>query len=284
MNKLIRFLLLCPLLVNIDSSAAQDVMVLRGTEEEIRCNIVDITDSLIYYRSASIYEDSVMVIDRFLVEAYSFGKKSEYIKSQDEDDKRAGILRKYKAGETRPGFMIHSDGDTVYGNVLVRDIAFNQVELKWYDSSGEVKVFRPGEITGYGYDLMYFEDTKLDYKHEITMGIHPEGSLFLELLDAGPARLYQFVTLIYPKAVMMQSDVPPVYYGDLDIGYYIIPPAGKPRFVRGRSVRGNLIRLFEDHEALVEDLINNKPSIEDVPSVVSKYNYWYENLRTAESN
>ena len=166
----------------------------------------------------------------------------------------------------------------------MRDIAFNQVELKWSDSSGEVKVYRPGEINGYGYDLMYFEDTKLEFKNEITMGIHPEGSLFLELIDAGPARLYQFVTLTSPKAVMMQFDIPPVYYGDLDIGYYIIPPEGKPRFVRGRSVRGNLIRLFEDHEELVEDLINNKPSIEDVPSVVGKYNYWYENLRTAEKN
>jgi hypothetical protein len=284
MNKLIRLLLLLFMLANVNIAVAQDVMVLRGSEEEIQCTIVDISDSLIYYRSSSIYDDSVMVIDRFMVEAYSFGKKSEYVRSQDEGDKRAGILRKYKAGETRPGFVILTAGDTVYGNVFVRDIAFNQVELKWSDNSGEVKVYRPGDITGYGYDLMYFEDTELEYSNEITMGIHPKGSLFLELIDSGPARLYQFVTLTYPKAVMMQFDAPPVYYGDLDIGYYIIPPKGKPRFVKGRSVRGNLIRLFEDHEELVEDLINNKPSIEDVPSVVSKYNYWYENLRTAENN
>jgi hypothetical protein len=258
-------------------------MVLRGSEKEIQCTIVDITDSLIYYRSANIYDDSVMVIDRFLVEAYSFGKKSDYLKSQHEGDKREGFLKNYKAGETRPGYVIRSSGDTAYGYVFVRDIAFNQVELKWSDSDGEVTVFHPGDITGYGYDLMYFEDVKLDYKNEITMRIKPENSLFLELIDPGPARLYQFVTLIYPKAVMMQFEAPPVYYGDLDIGYYIVPPSGKPRFVRGRSVRNNLIRLFEDHEALVEDLINDKPSIEDVPSVVSKYNYWYENLRTSES-
>ncbi len=262
---------------------AQDVMVLRDSQKEIECTIVDITDSLIYYKSSSIYDDSVMVIDRFLVEAYSFGRKSDYVKSHSEDDKRAGFLNRYKAGETRPGFVVLDDGDTIYGSVFVRDIAFNQVEVKWNDKNGDIMVYKPGEIAGYSYDLMYFEDTELDYKHEITLGIKSEGSLFLELLDPGPARLYQFVTLTYPKAVMMQFDAPPVYYGDLDIGYYIIPPEGKPRIVKGRSVRNNLIRLFEDHEALVEDLINDKPSIEDVPSVVSKYNYWYENLRNKES-
>jgi hypothetical protein len=139
--------------------------------------------------------------------------------------------------------------------------------------------FYPAEILGYGYDLLNYKTIKLDYKEVISAGIKSTGVLLLERLDNGPAKLFKLVRIIYPKSVVQQFENPPVYYGILELGYYIIPPKGKSRVLLKKSPRNNLIRLFEDNQALVDDMINNKPSNDDVPDIVRKYNYWFENLK-----
>jgi hypothetical protein len=257
---------------------SQDILVLRNSGDKIKCEIVEVNDTTIQYKEWHASVDSVLVINRFDVESFTVEKKSAVNKNKKKENSRDGILGKYRAGEMRPGYIITLNGDTVNGTIKIHDIAFNQLIVNWVDEAGKANKYRPDEIIGYGYDFLNYVAVKIDYQKEITAGINSSGVLFLEEIDNGAAKLYQFVKLTYPKAVMMEYKEPPVYYGSLSIDYYVVPPKGKPRIVHGNNVRNNLIRLFEDYEDLVEEMINDRPFSEDVPSIVGKYNYWYESV------
>ena len=261
---------------------AQDIIVLRESEEIIKCKIIEINDTIVSYSLLPVSENEIVTVARFTVESYSIGKRSALKKQDQNESNDDGILYKYKAGEIRKGFIVFVNGDTLFGRIKIRDIAFNQIQVMWLVENDSIVIYTPKELKSYGYDLINYQVVDIDYKKEITAGIKCSGKLFLEHLDQGAARLYQFVRIIYPKSVLMEYSQPPVYYGSVEIEYYIIPPVKEPRVVQKKSVRGSLIRLFEDHDALVEEMINNRPRMEDVPSVVSKYNYWYENVRTSK--
>ena len=259
----------------------QDVIVLRESGEEIRCRIVEITDSEISYRKWRSEDDTVYRLDRFDVLSYTVNKNQNLKKRRsDEPAPNENLLAKYRSGELRPGYIISKTGDTIEGTVEVRNLAYNQLLLNWKSENGDSAIYKPDDLIGYGYDRIHYRSQHIEFKGDITTGSKSEGQLFLELLDDGPAKLFKLIQLTFPKSVVRQFDDPAVYYGTLEVHYYIIPPKGKSRVIKSQSPRNNLIRCFEDHKLLVEDMIENKPLKSEVPQIVAKYNYWYENLET----
>ncbi len=256
----------------------QDVIVVRDGERVIDCSVVELNDSVIVYKVKGAAYDTLYTIARTEVQSYTLSKKAKVVDITS-GNSREGILGKYHIGEVRPGYIVMLSGDTLFGLVKIKDIAFNQLQIDWIDEKGDSRIYSPNEAVAYGYDLIHYRSMDPGYKKEITCEKRSEGAMFLEIIEEGPAKIFQLVTLTYPKSVVNAYGDPPIWYGTLKIGYYIVPPVGEARVVIGSSPRNNLIKLFEDDTDLVQGLIDDKPQLKDVPAIVSKYNYWYTNIK-----
>ena len=71
---------------------SQDILVIRETGKEVKCEVVDVNDSLITYKEWHSDNDSIYEISRFEVESYSVGKRSAIKKVEDESNSHSGIL------------------------------------------------------------------------------------------------------------------------------------------------------------------------------------------------
>jgi hypothetical protein len=111
-------------------------------------------------------------------------------------------------GYWRPGYVIHHNGDTVYGYIKYIDIiASTQECLFRNDMNSPVIMYKPSQISGYLFiaDGPYFVSSPIKlYKTKSNKNIPEVDTLFLECLVKGKINLYQIVGI--PSYYFIEKD------------------------------------------------------------------------------
>ncbi len=261
----------------VASGNAQDVIVKKSDESEIKCTIVSLTDTVITYRLYNSSNDTVYTIKRYEVLSFFTGTGTKTQVKPLNENSYDDLLGRYHIGKSVPGLVILSSGDTLTGTISVRNVARNQTHVLFTGSDNKTQRFGVNDLKGYEYDNLVYQKIKTGYNGEVTNGVRStDGYHFLHLEVAGPARLYRFYTLKFKGALYNPDVEPPFYYGKLKTHYVIIHPSGKQIFTKGRTIKGTLNRIFEDNTELLQQVRRKGPKKQELPTWVRSYNSWYE--------
>lgn len=270
---------------------SQDIIVLRKDESEIKCRIVSINDTAIFYRKWNTPGTAKYSFKRFEVLSYTIEKShlrlkalsepkgglvsTEEIKNENNksDSPDEGILGKYYSGDVLDGYIISKNGDTINGLVYVKNVAINQYQVTFEDDLGSKKDYSPSDIKGYQYGNLTYTTVSTELKKELTNGYSsPSGVLFLHQIESGKAKLYRVFELRFPKNIHLSVPDPPTYMGNISHYYFIDNGNGAKAITKGKSLRKILTKNFSDDAVLQERLKVSSPKISDLPNIIKDYN------------
>jgi len=313
MKKIFLILLLIPV---FSFSLAQDIIVLKKYEHEMKCQIIHVDDSLITYRLWKSHDESVHTIKRSEVLSYLYKKKKQstnYVnhvvigggigngqqvgvaipvkreKNQRDAEAEDGfqgfpesanpvLIGVYRLKETVKGYVVNTQGDSLEGWITVNSVAHNQVEVNFTGDDGVMKKYDISGLKAYGYDKVRYEKVKTGFGKEVTNGLKSgEGFHFLHLEVDGPAKLYRFYTLKFRKTTLHNFPDPPLYFGKLKSHFVIVNPQGEKLLTKGRTIKGCVNKLFNDNTRLMMRVRAGGVNAKKLPAVVMSYNEWYMN-------
>ncbi len=270
---------------------SQDIIVLRKDESEIKCRIVNINDTAIFYRKWNTPGTAKYSYKRFDVLSYTVEKSHLRLKALSEpqgglvsadelrnennikDQPDDGILGKYSSGDLLDGYIVNKNGDTINGLVYVKNVAINQYLVSFEDDLGNKKDYSPSEIKGYQYGNLNYQSVATDLKKELTNGYaSATGVLFLHQVEVGKATLYRVFELRFPKNIQLNVPDPPTYLGKVSHYYYIDNGRGAKSSTKGKSLRKLLTKMFNDDDVLQERLKIRSPIESDLPNIIKDYN------------
>lgn len=236
---------------------AQDVIILKKNENRITGKIVSINDTVISYKPSSNPKitETVRRVDvlSWLINAETPVNKKE-IKNTNKDF-NAGLLGIYRIGESVPGYLLTAKSDTISGRIRIVNMAVNQVYLLFTDSSGTEKRIHVNDenVAGYGFDEVEYAKVSTVFSKNVSNDLNSEtGALFLHQLVDGPATLYRFYTVFYPKSVLRNYPNPPIYLAKVSSHYLMISRDGKKLLSRNRTIKGCVNRMLNDDKVIME--------------------------------
>jgi hypothetical protein len=257
---------------------AQDVLILKDGEKQIRCQIVSMTDSVIEYRAWKQADTTIERIRTQEMLSFQLDKKTS---GEDigitEADPEEGLMEVYRMGETVSGYVILVSGDTTEGFIQVKDIIANQFRVVFIDNNGKSFEHMPADLLGYGYGEVHYESVATGYEKML----HPSyvssaGKLFLHHVVTGDADLYRIYRIEFNKSTISQNPFPPLYMGKLDHEFMIRNPEGKMIFSFSRGVRGTLGASFGEYKGFISQVESEKSIHKhDLPEWVRRFNGWY---------
>ncbi|MBL0339617.1 MAG: hypothetical protein IPP71_01130 [Bacteroidetes bacterium] len=277
-------------------SFAQDIIVLRQGETEIKCHIVELNDTAFIYRKWNTPGTAKYSYKRNEVLSYTLDKgkvkkkssPSTSIESSSEQKTEApkglfkikkkvnpdeGLLGKYHSDAMLDGFAILASGDTVYGILTIKNVAMNQLSVSLKDEKGVKKEFNTTDLTGYSYANLIYEKVRVRYKKEVVNGRGTEnGHLLLHREVDGKAKLYRMYTLKFSKTAFAYYPDPPSYLGKLKWYYVIDNGNGQIEITHGKGLGRTLLNLFENDSVLKEQIMVKSPKIKDLEKIISSYN------------
>jgi len=270
---------------------AQDIIVLRKDESEIKCRIVSINDTVIFYRKWNTPGTAKYSFKRFDVLSYTIEKSHLRLKALSEpqggllsegeiknennrnDLPDEGILGKYYSGDILDGYIINKAGDTINGLIYVKNVAINQYVVTFEDDLGVKKDYSPTDIKGYQYGNIVYASASTELKQELTDGYSSaSGVLFLHQIEIGKASLYRIFELRFTKNILLTVPDPPTYMGKVTYYYYIDNGQGFKSITKGKSLRRLLTKMFNDDAALQERIKISAPKASDLPNIIKDYN------------
>jgi hypothetical protein len=276
------YLLILILLCNCTIALSQDIIVLRKNEQEIKCRIISMNDSLFTYRLYKSDDTTSYSVKRFEVLSFLMDKKSQKGFNDDESGNADfDLLGEYLAGTVVPGYVITNKDDTLQGFITIKNVALNQVKIQYNDSSGKATLFTVKDAKGYGYSKIHYDRIRTGYKKEITNGYKTkDGMQFLHRAVDGPSKLYRFYTLHFKKSTIISYDQdPPSYLGKLMRQFVITNPDGKQVFTKGRTLKGALNRIYYTYPKYVAQFPVEYTTASELPEIVTGFNYWFENKK-----
>jgi hypothetical protein len=276
------YLLTLILICNCTIALSQDIIVLRKNEQEIKCRIISMNDSLFTYRLYKSDDTTSYSIKRFEVLSFLMDKKSQKGFSNDESGNAdIDLLGEYLDGTVVPGYVITNTDDTLKGFIAIKNVALNQVKIQYNDSSGKTTVFAVKDAKGYGYSKIHYDRIRTGYKKEITNGYKTkDGIQFLHRAVDGPSKLYRFYTLHFKQSTVISYDQdPPSYLGKLSRQFVITNPDGKQIFTKGRTLKGTLNRIYYIYPKYISQIPVEHTTASELPEIVAGFNYWFENKK-----
>jgi hypothetical protein len=266
-------------------SLSQDIIVLRKNEQEIKCRIVSVSDTLLTYRLWRSDDTTSYTVKKFEIQSFMMDRHSQ--KSGVVSDKNADtnadsdLLGEYHAGTVVSGFVITNSNDTISGFITIKNVALNQVQVLFSDSSGKSKLYSVKDAKGYGYMKIHYDRIHTGYKKEITNGHKTkDGNQFLHRAVDGPSKLYRFYTLHFGSGPMNSyNQDPPTYLGKLSRQFVITNPKGDQIFTKGRTLKGTLNRIYYDYPKYKTLVPVETTTAAELPEIVNGFNYWFENNR-----
>ena len=280
------------------TSFAQDVIVLRKDEEELKCRIVAINDTIIYYRKWNTPGTAKYSYKRSEVLSYTleknFWRLKTYIsldgtiyfatekvdvesrklsKKEQKIDPNNNFLGKYLSDEVVDGYIILNSEDTLNGLLFIRNVAMNQLSVSFKGDEADRRDYDVSELKGYVYNNLNYKNVPNVYTKEVINERKSEnGNLLLHQLVDGTAKLYLFFEIQYPKSVAVSYENPPAYLGKLSRYYVIENGQGVRMMNKGRSVRKTLSKLFSDDSELLKQIYAKVPKEEDLVTIINSYN------------
>ncbi len=274
------FLLLAFITPAFSHILAQDVIVLRKDESEIKCKIVNASDSLVTYKLWNSADTSTYSLKRYDVLSFATSKQSQrkdkvVVDMAGTDD--GSILGIYRSGETMPGWVVPTFGDTLFGFIRITDPIMNQVQVQFINESGFDTVYGTKAVRSYGYGNVVYDRIKTCYRKELKNEVKTDdGIQFIHRAIDGPSKLYRFYTLTFSKsAYKSYNNNPPMYLGVMKRKFLVTNPAGKMLFSKGRTLPGMMNRIYYDYSAYSTPYHLRNPSMTMLPEAVSDFNHWY---------
>ncbi len=262
---------------------SQDVLVLRKNETELKCRIISLNDSLVTYRLWKSQDTTTYTIKKFELQSFLMDNKSQKSKtiSVNRKDENAdfGLLGEYRTGSTVTGYVLLNNGDSINGLISIKNVAANQLQVAFSDTTGKARVYTTKEAKGYGYQDIIYERIQLKYKKRVANDQgSTETAFFLHRAVNGPSKLYRFYVLHFSNSTMnAYSQNPPFYLGKIKRQFVITNPEGKSIFTKGRTLKGTLNRIYFDYPVYTLKYPVKNPKAGDLPAVVESFNYWFEN-------
>ncbi len=264
---------------------AQDILVLRKDESELKCRIVALNDSAIAFKLWDSPDKSIHTIRKYEVQSYMMDYKSQKSrklkKSMKVENADLDLLGEYRNGSVEKGYIIKENGDSLHGLVVIQNFAMSQVRVEFNDSTGKTRMYTTTDLKGYGYHNIAYDRIPIKYKQAVTNGTEPgQETLFLHRTVTGPSQLYRFYTLDFKNSTMhAYNQVPPYYLGKANQHFVITNPDGKFIFTKGRSLKGSINKIYSAYPEFLGNIIDTRPDAGEMPGVVKSFNYWYENQR-----
>lgn len=281
-----RFFLLALLAVlNFSMAFGQDIIVIRKTDEEIKCRIISVNDTILHYRLWQSPDTTIHEIKRYELLSFMIDKPSRKSKniysSVPAKNGDYDLLGEYQSGNLVSGYIITEKGDTVAGLIRINNVAMNQVEVRFTYPSGDSVKFNVNDLKAYGYMDLHYEKFATGYHGEITNGYTTtNGLLFLHRAVDGPSKLYRFYKLTFRNGVMKSYDnQPPYYFGKLKRQFIITNPAGEKVFTKGRTIKGSLNRIYYKYQGYFSQYPLKNPDAGDLPMIVNRFNRWFNNQK-----
>jgi hypothetical protein len=266
------FLLFFLIILPCFALQAQDIIVLKKDESEIKCRIQTLNDTLILYRLWQSPDTAIYRIRR--VDALSYfidpNHSGEVESTSGKSDRN--LLGKYRTGQTVSGYVVKINGDTVWGQLNPGNVARNQLEIIFDSPTGVRSTLGINDLMGYGYNGLTYRKINLGFRGEVTNGRRSTGVLFLHAEVDGEAQLYRFYTLKFKRGMISQGAEPPFYLGKLKSHYVVVHPNGKIMSTRGRTAKGVVNRVFTDYPELLQQVNKKSPKKNDLPELVRSYN------------
>ena len=260
---------------------SQDRIVLRKDETVIPCRIISVNDTLIIYRPASS-PDEVMKARRFDVLSWfieapapSSATKKRLISKKEKPKKEP---YRYLNNESVIGYIVDSKGDTLNGEIMIRNFAYNQLQVHFTDESGKKHLYPADDsaVMAYGYGDIHYRKMDSGIRDEVVNGVHSKsGKLFLQILVDGPAQLYLFSTLKFPLNLVKTENDPPLYAGKIKQYYFMVNAEGEKLLAKNRTVKGCVNRLLDDDAKLMSQVRMKGLKKHEVPDTFKLYNERY---------
>jgi hypothetical protein len=280
-----QYLLILFAFCNCTFALSQDILVLRKNEEEVKCRIVAMNDSIFSYRLWQSTDTTVYSVKKYEVLSFLMDKHSRKTKAFTDKTVKINpdidLLGEYKSGTIAPGYVITNNNDSLIGFITIKNAVMNQAEIQFTDNTGKMTVYTTKDAKAYGYAKLRYEKIETGYTKELINGIRTkDGSQFLHLAVEGPSKLYRFYTLKFKSSTMVSYDKnPPTYLGKLKRQFVVTNPAGRKIFTKGRTLRGTLNRIYYDYPKYLTKVPVERTEAKELPDIVEGFNYWYENSR-----
>jgi len=280
-TKMIRILFFFLLTLFVDAAVVygQDILILRDSEQPVKCEIISITDSTITYRDWKSSDQTIKSFKLQDVLSYNLGKstKQDAI-GKEKIDVSKGMFEMYHMGEKLPGYIIALSGDTLRGEIAIGDVVKNQFAVDFTGSDGKTISYTPLTISGYGYNEIHYIAVSTGYKKPL----HPSHKdqnevLFLHRITDGHAKLYRAFKIEFNKGTLNANPWPPLYMGKINYEYVIQNPSSSFSSTFGKSSRACVVIAFEDQKGFMKELGDDKLRKDDIPGWVEKFNYWFDN-------
>lgn len=257
----------------------QDILILRDSEQPLKCEIVSITDSIITYRDWKSTDKTVKRLKSQDVLSYNLGKSTKQDEiGKEKIDVNEGMFGIYHMGEKLPGYIITHSGDTVLGRISINDVVENQFAVNFTGPDGKPVTYTPQTISGYGYNQIHYTAVSTGYKKPL----HPSHKdqnevLFLHRVSDGHAKLYRAFKIEFNKGTLNANPWPPMYMGKINYEYIIQNPSSAFSSTFGKSPKACVVIAFEDQKGFMKVLGDDKVRKDDIPGWVEKFNYWFDN-------
>lgn len=261
-------------------SYAQDRIILKKDEKEINCRILSVNDTLITYTQQSS-ADSVFKIRRYDVLSWFISQpapppaKKRLISGKEKPKPES---YKYLSGEEVPGYIVTSGHDTLTGYIKIKNPALNQLYVDFTGAEGHTGKFHADDagVIAYGYEDIHYRKTDTGITDEVSNGVYSKsGKLFLQILVDGPAKLYLFTTVQFPRSVVAPGIDPPLYTGVMKQYYFMANPEGEKLLAKKKTIKGCVNRLLDDNKVLMEKIRMKGIKKHEVKKTFEDYNQWY---------
>ncbi len=130
---------------------AQDIIVLKKDESELKTNIISVNDTVIKYKLWQSPDTTTLYLKRVEVLSFMFANQDQKNNSKFDTEITpvpapagagvgvswklktggeyvdANLLEKYRTGETVDGYIVTNKNDTLRGKITVKNVAVNQL-------------------------------------------------------------------------------------------------------------------------------------------------------------
>ncbi len=280
------------------TSFSQDIIVLRQGETELKCRIIELNDTAIFYKKWETPGSAKYFIKRNEVQSYTLEKNYKKIhldanpngsaligsknvdlkarnleKNKSKEDPESGFLGQYHSESVQKGFLILANGDSITGNIVVKNVAQNQLMVTFRDEEGTQKIYQPSELKKYSYADLVYDFVKTDFTKDIINNQKPKnGNLLLDREVNGTAKLYRMYILTFSKNAYANYPDPPSYLGKLKRWYVIDNGRGQVQIMQGHGLRKKIMKLFNDDEVINTTFSEKAPKFKDLEKFVRDYN------------
>jgi hypothetical protein len=184
----------------------------------------------------------------------------------------------------KKGYIITNTGDTIYGKVFLKTEfgKWNGIQLfdqvRFADSSGEKKTYKPGEIRGYGIALAadsiftHFISF-LNVEMSAAFGSKRENTFLLREME-GRVEVYHLLHII--NSGISNNEVPELYLRQVKDSVTLARIKPKALKIPMRYRKSDILPYLDDWPETEHSKIHDELSPFEVMECVVTYNRWWE--------